>query len=139
MAWILRQRALFGMLDRSAELMPSACAKHRSVGNSERSISINHYARVPERLLQRELQTMKRYNTRRPLDVTQSTSVDFGTVFAADFALHPHAQMNSSQFKLNEDDARKLSKGDRVHLSELGCSRHPRDTEKKGTIVGNSQ
>lgn len=47
--------------------------------------------------------------------------------------------MNSYQSELNEDDARTLSKGDRVHLSELGCSRHPRDTEKKGTIVGNSQ
>lgn len=82
---------------------------------------------------------MKRYNTRRLLDVTQSTSVDIGTVFAADFALHPHAQMNSSQSKLNEDNARTLSKGDRVHLSELGCSRHPRDAEKKGTVVGNSQ
>lgn len=54
MAWILRQRRLFGILDRSAELMPSACTKHRSTGNSERSISINHCARVPERVLQQE-------------------------------------------------------------------------------------
>jgi hypothetical protein len=54
MAWILWQRALFGILDCSTELMPSACAKHRSVGNAERSISINCYARVPERVLRQE-------------------------------------------------------------------------------------
>ena len=36
-------------------------------------------------------------------------------------------------------ELRKLSKGDRVHLSELGCARHPRDSEKKGTVVGQTQ
>jgi hypothetical protein len=41
--------------------------------------------------------------------------------------------------KSNEDDALKLSEGDRVHLSELGRSRHHRDTKKKGTIVGRTQ
>ena len=47
--------------------------------------------------------------------------------------------MNLSRSKLNEAEARKLSKGARVHLSELGCSRHPRVSEKKGTIVGQTQ
>jgi hypothetical protein len=46
--------------------------------------------------------------------------------------------MGSCSSKLDEKE-RKLSKGDRVHLSELGCSRHPRDSEKKGTIVGQTQ
>ncbi|SHN65661.1 hypothetical protein SAMN05444170_0758 [Bradyrhizobium erythrophlei] len=46
--------------------------------------------------------------------------------------------MSSCCSKLNEEE-RKLSKGDRVHLSELGCSRHPRDSRKKGTIVGQTQ
>jgi hypothetical protein len=47
--------------------------------------------------------------------------------------------VNSSHPKLHEDDALKLSEGDRVHLSELGRSRHSRDTEKKGTIVGQTR
>jgi hypothetical protein len=34
---------------------------------------------------------------------------------------------------------RKLSKGSRVHLSDLGRSRHRRNSEKKGTIVGQTQ
>jgi hypothetical protein len=55
------------------------------------------------------------------------------------FSLRAHANVNSSHPKSNEDDALKLSEGDRVHLSELGRSRHPRDTEKKGTIVGPTQ
>jgi hypothetical protein len=41
--------------------------------------------------------------------------------------------------KLNEVETRKLSKGDRVHLSELGSARHSRDSEKTGTIVGQTQ
>jgi hypothetical protein len=50
------------------------------------------------------------------------------------------AQMNSRrQSETSEDQALQLSKGDRVQLSELGCSRHPRNTKKIGTIVGNSQ
>ena len=84
MAWILWQRALFGILDCTAKLMPSVYAKHRSVGNSERSISINHDARVPERAYNRKLQTMTRHNTRRLLDVTQATSVEIGIAFATD-------------------------------------------------------
>jgi hypothetical protein len=46
--------------------------------------------------------------------------------------------MSSCRFKLNEEE-RKLSNGDRVQLSELGCSRHPRDSEKKGRIVGQTR
>jgi hypothetical protein len=46
--------------------------------------------------------------------------------------------MSSRCSKLNEE-VRQLSKGDRVHLSELGCFRHPRDSEKKGTVVGRTQ
>jgi hypothetical protein len=46
--------------------------------------------------------------------------------------------MSSCRCKLNEE-AQKLSKGDRVHLSELGCSRHPRDSKKMGTIIGQTQ
>jgi hypothetical protein len=46
--------------------------------------------------------------------------------------------MGSYRCKLNESE-RKLSKGDRVHLSEFGCSRHPRDSDKKGTIVGQTR
>jgi hypothetical protein len=42
------------------------------------------------------------------------------------------------QSEPSEDQALQLSKGDRVQLSELGCSRHPRNTKKIGTIVGNS-
>jgi hypothetical protein len=48
------------------------------------------------------------------------------------------ASMSSCRFKLNEEE-RKLSNGDRVHLSELGCSRHPRDSEKRGRIVGQTR
>jgi hypothetical protein len=47
-------------------------------------------------------------------------------------------RMGSYRCKLNESE-RKLSKGDRVHLSELGCSRHPRDSDKKSTIVGQTR
>ena len=54
------------------------------------------------------------------------------------FTHRGHAHMNSSYSELDED-ARQLSKGDRVHLSELGCSRHPRDSQKRGTIVGPTQ
>jgi hypothetical protein len=39
----------------------------------------------------------------------------------------------------SKDQSLQLSKGDRVQLSELGCSRHPRNSNKIGTIVGNSQ
>lgn len=50
------------------------------------------------------------------------------------------AQMNSRrQSEPSEDQVLQLSKGDRVQLSELGCSRHPRNTNRIGTIVGNSQ
>jgi len=50
------------------------------------------------------------------------------------------AEMNARrQSETSRDQALQLSKGDRVQLSELGCSRHPRDTKKIGTIVGNSQ
>src|SRR5450755_1654412 len=60
-----------------------------------------------------------------------------GPLSVADFR---HAQMNSRrQSETSEDEALPLSKGDRVQLSELGCSRHPRNTNKNGTIVGNSQ
>jgi hypothetical protein len=55
------------------------------------------------------------------------------------FSLRAGATVNSSRPKSNEDDALKLSEGDRVHLSELGRSRHHRDTKKKGTIVGRTQ
>jgi len=51
-------------------------------------------------------------------------------------ALPLRANMNPSRSKSNEDDAIEFSIGDRVDLSELGRSRHPRDKEKKGTIVG---
>ena len=47
--------------------------------------------------------------------------------------------VNSSPPKSNEDESLELSEGDRIHLSELGRSRHPRDTEKKGTIVGSTR
>jgi hypothetical protein len=47
--------------------------------------------------------------------------------------------MSSFRSKLNEEEAPKLSKGDRVQLSELGCSRHPRESDKKGTIVGETR
>jgi hypothetical protein len=47
--------------------------------------------------------------------------------------------MSLSRSKSNEEEAPRFSKGDRVHLSELGRSRHPRDSEKKGTIVGQPQ
>jgi hypothetical protein len=51
-----------------------------------------------------------------------------------------HAEMNSRrQSETSKDQALQLSKGDRVQLSELGCSRHPRNSSKIGTIVGNSQ
>jgi hypothetical protein len=33
----------------------------------------------------------------------------------------------------------KIVKGDRVHLSELGCACHPRDSGKEGTVVGHTQ
>jgi hypothetical protein len=60
-----------------------------------------------------------------------------GPLGVADFRL---AQGNSRrQSEASEDQALRLSKGDRVQLSELGCSRHPRNTKKIGTIVGNSQ
>jgi hypothetical protein len=52
---------------------------------------------------------------------------------------HAPLNVNSSPSKSNEDKALVLSGGDRVHLSELGRSRHPRDTEKKGTIVGSTR
>jgi hypothetical protein len=57
----------------------------------------------------------------------------------SDFSICAGATVNSSRPKSNEDDALKLSEGDRVHLSELGRSRHHRDTKKKGTIVGRTQ
>jgi hypothetical protein len=44
--------------------------------------------------------------------------------------------MNSVRPKLVDDGLTMFSKGDRVHPSKLGCSRHPRDSQKRGTIVG---
>lgn len=52
---------------------------------------------------------------------------------------HSALNVNSSHPKSSEDDALELSEGDRVHLSELGRYRHPRDSEKTGTIVGPTQ
>ena len=49
------------------------------------------------------------------------------------------ALMSAGRSKLNAEEARQLSKGDRVHLRELGFSRHLRDSEKGGTIVGLTQ
>ena len=47
--------------------------------------------------------------------------------------------MNSSRSKLNEVVPPKFSKGERIHLSKFGCSRHPRDSGKKGTIIGQTR
>ena len=59
-----------------------------------------------------------------------------GPLGVADFR---HAQMNTrSRSETSEDQALELSKGDRIQLSELGCSRYPRNTNKIGTIVGHS-
>jgi hypothetical protein len=44
--------------------------------------------------------------------------------------------MSASRAEEPEEKVRKLSKGDRVHLSEFGCARHPRDSGKVGTVVG---
>jgi hypothetical protein len=47
--------------------------------------------------------------------------------------------MSSFRSELNEGEAQRFSKGSRVSLSELGRSHHPRNPEKKGTIVGRTQ
>jgi hypothetical protein len=47
--------------------------------------------------------------------------------------------VNSPPPKSNNDKALELFEGDRIHLSELGRSRHPRDIKKKGTIVGSTR
>jgi hypothetical protein len=44
--------------------------------------------------------------------------------------------MSSSRSKKPEENARGLTKGDCVHLSELGFFRHPRYVGKEGTVVG---
>jgi hypothetical protein len=47
--------------------------------------------------------------------------------------------MNFARANDREEKARRPSKGDRVHLSELGCARHPRNSGKEGTVVGHTQ
>jgi hypothetical protein len=80
---------------------------------------------------------LKVWTAARGVDVLAAHVVRVtGPLAVADFR---RAQMNSRrQSETSEDQALQLSKGDRVQLSELGCSCHPRNTKKIGTFVGNS-
>jgi hypothetical protein len=100
-ARIFGEYALFGLLDRPAQLTLLGREKHSRLREGEMMDQRKSSNWRPERR-----------NARSLLDITRS--------------------------RLNED-ALNLSKGDRVHLSKLGCLRHPRDGEKKGTVVGPTQ
>jgi hypothetical protein len=47
--------------------------------------------------------------------------------------------MSIFRSELNEGEVRRVSKGSRVSLSEFGRSCHPRISDKKGTVVGQTQ
>jgi hypothetical protein len=46
--------------------------------------------------------------------------------------------MNSSRSRGPEEKSHGISKGDRISLSELGRSHHPRYTGREGTVIGYS-